>query len=784
VLHGIRVVDLSTEIAGPYCTKLLADAGAEVVKVEDVDGDPLRGWGASAADGRDGALFEFLNTSKHRTPGTIADAPIVDRCVVADVVVHSAPAGTFPVTPLLERNPSLVIASISPFGQDGPWADRAATEFTLQAHCGSIGSRGLPEQPPLAAGGRLGEYLTGAYTAVAIAAAVRRAQRTGHGEHVDVAMLPVMSLTMNTYAMVFAEMLGWPDIVRPTRAVEVPSIEPTQDGYACFTTNSAQQLADFLVLIERPDQLEAEDSKDWFSHAGRFQRRDEFNAMTRAFTSTRTTAEVLAAAELLRIPSGPVGHGPTITTFDQFQERGTFVESPSRRFLQPRIPFQISGVTPRPFTRAPALDTDDAPDWAQPEPRAVTGTPALPLDGVRILDLTAWWAGPAAGHLLALLGADVIKVESVSRPDLMRYSSVRPPTTEQWWEWSPMFHGANNTKRGITLDLASEAGHELFLRLVARSDGVIENYSVRVMDNFGLSFDALKAANPRIVLTRMPAYGLSGPWRDRTGFAQTMESITGMAWVTGWADGPPVLPRGPCDPLASAHAVFATILALAERDRTGEGRLVEATMIEAALNAAAEVVVEYGASGTALTRNGNRGPYAAPQNVYRCAGHEQWIAVAVAHAHQWAGLRTAMGDPEWARDPALATADGRRAAHDEIDRHLAAWTVDQDVNELAEQLAAAGVPAAVVVDAREIARNPQLLHRSFFETEHHPVSGECMLPAGAWRFASNHEPWMRRAAPTLGQHNDEVFRELLGMTDAELGRLRADGIIGEHPKGA
>ena len=235
MLHGIRVVDLSTDIAGPYCTKLLADAGAEVVKLEDADGDPLRRWGVSASDGRDGALFEFLNTSKRGARGCIDDAHVVDWCVVADVVVHNAPPGTFPVAPLLERNPSLVIASISPFGQDGPWADRPATEFTLQAHCGSIGSRGLPEQRPLAAGGRLGEYLTGAYTAVAIAAAVRRVRTTGHGEHLDVAMLPVMSLTMNTYAMVFAEMLGWPEIKRPTRAVEVPSIEPTTDGYACFT---------------------------------------------------------------------------------------------------------------------------------------------------------------------------------------------------------------------------------------------------------------------------------------------------------------------------------------------------------------------------------------------------------------------------------------------------------------------------------------------------------------------------------------------------------------------
>ena len=205
----------------------------------------------------------------------------------------------------------------------------------------------------------------------------------------------------------------------------------------------------------------------------------------------------------------------------------------------------------------------------------------------------------------------------------------------------------------------------------------------------------------------MPAYGLGGPWRDRTGFAQTMESITGMAWVTGWADGPPVLPRGPCDPLASAHAVFATILALAERDRTGVGRLVEATMIEAALNAAAEVVVEYGASGTELTRNGNRGPVRRsaerlPVRGRRAVDRDRRRnrrAVGRAAAPRWA-------IPSGRANPDFANASGRRATQDAIDAHIAAWSADQDAADLAERLAAAGVPAGVVVDARDIARQP------------------------------------------------------------------------------
>ena len=391
--------------------------------------------------------------------------------------------------------------------------------------------------------------------------------------------------------------------------------------------------------------------------------------MIDAYMSTKTTAEALEEATTLRIPSGPVGNGATVTGFDHFVERGTFVENPSGRFVQPRVPYKISGIEPHPLTQAPALDASAAvPEWAgdRAEPIVVTGAAstddaALPLAGIRVLDTTAWWAGPAATHMLACLGADVIKVESVSRPDLMRYTSTRRPPEDGWWEWGPLYHGANNTKRGITLDLTSPRGRELFERLLPTADVLLENFSPRVMDQFGLSWRAVQAANPNIVMVRLPAYGLDGPWRDRTGFAQTMEGITGMAWITGWDDGPPVLPRGACDPLAAMHAVFATLLALRDRAVSGDGHLVEVTMIEAALNAAAEQVVEYSASGELLGRHGNRGPVAAPQNLYPCAGDEEWLALAVATDAQWATLREILGNPAWAADPSLATAAGRRA---------------------------------------------------------------------------------------------------------------------------
>jgi crotonobetainyl-CoA:carnitine CoA-transferase CaiB-like acyl-CoA transferase len=250
-----------------------------------------------------------------------------------------------------------------------------------------------------------------------------------------------------------------------------------------------------------------------------------------------------------------------------------------------------------------------------------------------------------------------------------------------------------------------------------------------------------------------------------------------MAWLTGFPDGPPVLARGACDPLAGMHAVVATLLALAERDRGGGGKLVEAVMVEAALNAAAEQVIEYDVMATVLGRAGNRGPVSSPQGVYPCAGEDRWVAIAVASDEQWAALRQMLGEPAWAGDEALVTADGRRAAHDRIDRELARWTATREADEVAEVLVGGGVPAGVVIPSRDVVDNPQLRHRGLFEIEDHPVTGSHPIPALPFRF-SRVERWTTRPSPTLGEHNREVLAEVV--SDVELERLRADGVIGDR----
>jgi crotonobetainyl-CoA:carnitine CoA-transferase CaiB-like acyl-CoA transferase len=785
-LRGARVLDLSTEIAGPYCTKLLADAGADVVKVEPREGDPLRTWtsaGPGTAVGT-GVLFDFLNTSKRSI--LKSDGDLDALAAAADIVVVDGPL-PFP------RLPHQVVVSLSPFGLAGPWADRPATEFTLQAWCGSTGNRGLPQRDPVYAGGRLGEWIGGAYAAAAAASFHHGARVTGAGTHLDVSLFECMCLTMNTYATIFASFLNWREPPPgPVRTIETPSIEPTEDGYVGFCTITAQQFQDFLVLIERPDLLA---DTDLATAAGRSRRLDEVLGIIRPWTSARQTEDIIKRASELRIPIAPIGNGAAVTGFDHFTVRGVFVPSPGADHLQPRIPYRIHGTAEPGFRAAPALGADSGHvNWSRRAAPVPEGPPAggrvpLPLAGLRVIDFTAFWAGPAATHFLAAMGADVIKIESIQRPDGMRFTSTAPPKVDRWWEWCPVFHGANGGKRSVTLDLSRPAGLDLVKRLIAGADAVTENFSPRVMENFGLGWEVVHEVNPAAVMVRMPAFGLDGPWRDRTGFAQNMEQVSGLAWVTGYQDGAPIIPRGACDPLAGMHVVVALLAALDERERSGEGSLVESTAVEVALNVAAEQVLEYGAYHRLIGRNGNRGPVAAPQGVYASQTAEEWIALATETDAQWqalAGVLDATGvlaDGNLTGRADLAAAAGRHAAHDELDRVITQWCAARPQSEAVAALLDAGVPAAPAINPKDIAFNPQLGARAFFEPIDHPVTGHHDLPGFPFRAAGHDKGWLRSPPPTLGEHNEEVLGGLLGLDAETLAALAAEGVIGTRPIG-
>ena len=573
-LHDLRVVEISDRIAGSYCGKLLLDAGAQVRKIEPPQGDWLRHYSASDSPiphGRAAPFFSYLNAGKRSMTLAAGSQRYRDELAAADVVVVTAGparAAALGIDPqqLLENSPRAIIVTISDFGWTGPYADRAATEFTLQAWSGSPGFRGDPAGPPISIGGDLGEYMGGVFAAFGALAVRRRVERGGPGEHLDLSMLEALT-TMQSSEWLHSQLLRVPPIRRTT---EVPSIEPAKDGYVGITMVTGQQWLDFVAMVECPQLEEIEQLR---FQIGRWQYRDLIREQIHPWLAERTVAEIVELGQLFRLPIAALGNGSTIRELEYVRERGVFVPNPAG-FDQPRPPWLMSVCAPASPGATPLLgEADDESPWRRAEHEIEPAPDGLPLSGVRIVDLTAFWAGPAATHLLAAFGADVVKIESIQRPDGIRYSGGMRTDVDDWWEYGWVFHAMNTNKRSVTLDLGSERGRALFTELVAGADVVIENFSPRVMEQFGLTDDVLRKVNPKLVFARMPAFGVEGPWRERVGFAPTMEQIAGLAWVTGLPEAPPVTPRGACDPLAGVHAAFAVLAALNFAERTGTGQL-------------------------------------------------------------------------------------------------------------------------------------------------------------------------------------------------------------------
>jgi crotonobetainyl-CoA:carnitine CoA-transferase CaiB-like acyl-CoA transferase len=324
------------------------------------------------------------------------------------------------------------------------------------------------------------------------------------------------------------------------------------------------------------------------------------------------------------------------------------------------------------------------------------------------------------------------------------------------------------------------------MRLIATCDVIVENFTPRVLDQIGLDFAAVQAVRPDAIMLRMPGFGLDGPWRDNSAFAYVIEAASGISWLTGYPDRNPNEPYSVGDPNAGVHALNALLLALEHRRGTGEGVFIEAAMVDAALNIAAEQVIEYSAYGAVLQRAGNRGPVAAPQNLYRTNEIDEfgrrdcWAAVAVANDEQWAGLRDALGRPEWATDPALATADGRRQHHDLIDEHLAAWCAERTGDEIVGALWEYDVPAAKVMQPHRQSELPQLAARGFFEVVDHPVNATTKHSTLPFTSSRGPDRIHVQPAPLLGQHNHEVLSEL-GLSDKDIYELESRGVIGTAP---
>ena len=408
-----------------------------------------------------------------------------------------------------------------------------------------------------------------------------------------------------------------------------------------------------------------------------------------------------------------------------------------------------------------------------------------PLAGVRVVECGEAYAVPHATRLLADMGADVIKVESRVRPDVARvWPFPNNEPGDAFWNRGAVYHEPNRNKRAITLDLRAAAGVEVFKRLVATADILCENYTPRVMAQFGLGYGDLVAVKPDLIMLSSTGYGHTGPWRDYTAWGFTIEPTAGISEFVGRPDGPPLRTGiAYVDMPAAAVGAYAVLAALRRRRRTGRGQWIDLAQYEVGAGFIGEAVVAASFSGRPATRTGNRHPAMAPQGVYPCSGEDRWVALTVASDAAWAALCGVLGRAELAEDPRFATAEARLAAQDALDAEISAWTSVRRAEEAAALLRAAGVPAAVAMSNRDLLLDPHLRERGFFELATADAStgdlGTRPYPGLAARL-SGFEGGIRRAAPTLGEDNDEVFASL-GISAEERAALERDGVTGQQP---
>jgi crotonobetainyl-CoA:carnitine CoA-transferase CaiB-like acyl-CoA transferase len=772
----MRVVEIAGDIAGPYCTKLLVDLGADVTKIEPPSGDPLRRWGpfpGGVPDPNRSGLFEYLNAGKRGATLDLESgvSAVGELIAQAHLLVDGMRPGTLDragldTDSMRALNPGLVVVRISAFGQNGPLRDRDATPLTVQAAAGWVNNRD-PSRPPVQAGARISEYVAGGYAALGALTALRALSTKESGlVEVDVSVLESLLSTL-PYPMLMAEKMRTLGLPVNTRSAPMMGIVRAADGWLGINCLTGQHWLDACAMLGLPEYGEQQAT---IMLGG--PERGEFFEKAQPWLSERTVAEIVELSQAMRVPATPVNDGATVLDCPQYVERGFFVEAggPDWSFRRPGAPFRLSKSPVLPPRPAPALGSQASVVKSSRGRVSADAAvdPAAPFADIKVLDLTTFWAGAYLTCYLGAFGADIVKVESIQRPDGFRYSGAWPHEGDRWYERSGMWQATNLNKRDITLDLTTDEGRDLVRRLIRDADVVVENFSPRVIEQFGLDYESLVELNRDVILVRMPGFGLKGPWRDYVGWAFNFEGASGMSAATGYADGPPCNLQGPADPIVGVHAGVALLAAFDHLRRTGEGQLIEIAQFEVTACVTAEPVIEFSMNGLVRPREGNRSR-GYLQGVYPTAEGDAWVALCVRDDADWAQLVEAMGRPDLL---------DRSLAHDEFDAAVADWTRAQTAAHVVDALGARDIPGELVLTPDRMYDLPQLDARGYYEEVEHPVTGPHRYPGWPFRMTPGPSRHHRFAPPTLGQHNEEILRGL-GLTDDELGDLRAQRVIGE-----
>ena len=797
MLSSYRVLDLSDR-QGMFCGYVLAHLGAEVIAIEPPGGSsarfapPFRGdtgraddglWWQAYARGKSSCVLDLANGhDRGRFLELAADADFV----IESFARADARALGVDYERLAAANPRLIVVSISPFGRTGPKADWPATDLTVWAASGAHILAGDSDRAPVRTSVPQSFLHAGADAAVAALIALQERHRSGLGQHVDI------SAQQSSAQAALAANLGAPNnsglTVRRVAGglaatFPIQLTWPCADGYVAITMLFGQAFTEpnrrLLAWVQEAGACTQEDvDTDWGLELAAMVRQEaspepyfELCRKIGNFTGARTQEELFEEGLERGIYIAPAFDIAGLLRERQFQARGLWADLDVGGGSIVRVPGAFSKLSGTALTipgPAPTLD-----DWmATPRKRASAseappGEPSLPLAGLKVVDFMWVIAGPLCTRVLADYGATVIKVESSVRLDPARGSPAFRDG-EPGVDTGVPFSSFNAGKMSVTVDPSNPAGREVILDLVRWADIVTESFSPKAMKGWGLDYPALAEVNPSLIMLSSCLMGQTGPRAQVPGYGNMAAALAGFYDLTGWPDRSPAGPYLAYTDGVSPRFMLASLLgALEHRRRTGEGQYIDLSQAEAAIHLLAPAILDHELNARVWHRMGNRDLEFCPHGVYPARGEDRWVAIACQSDAAWRRLCQVMGRDDLLSDAALATAAGRFGREDELDRALEEWTQARGESEVQAALVEAGVAAHAVQNSQDSVDDPQLAHRRHFVAVPHAGTGE-MVVENTRSVLSRTPSRVKRAGPTLGEHNVQVLQEILGYDDERM----------------
>ena len=789
-LHHLRVVDLTSRVAGPFCTKLLAGFGASVVKIEPPEsGDPARGAGPFVGDeeGTERSIpFLWLNTGKQSVTLNLQSAAgisLLKKLIEqADVLVESFQPGGMDelglgVDVCRGLNPRLVVCSISNFGQDGPYRDFPAEELELYALSGAMYLSGEKQLPPLGPGPAVCHYTAAVTAYLAILMALRKRDTTNEGEHIDVSIFE-SAIDLIEVALA-GHLQNGAVAARGSHAFAPWGLFACRDGYVTVIGAPFRKWRRGAEMFEEPRLL---DSK-YGELRDRVRYREEVESLIQPWLDRHTRQETCERAYEGGLAFGQLSSFEEVLASSQHRSREFFaeIEHPEAgRHEYCSAPFKMS-VTPYVSARAPRLgEHNESVLHEQRKPVEHTDSRASGdgggpmtgdlLEGVCVLDLTHSWAGPHCTRLLADYGAEVILVEYPRRLAMHRGGRREA----QSYNNQPAWFQVNRNKHSVTLDLERPQHQAMFADLVRHADVVVDNSRPGVMQRLGIDRSALVRLKPDLITLSMSAYGETGPHSDRPAYGGALEAVSGIQVLTGYQDaGKPQRIRE-LDVVNGLGGACAVMTALIHRQRTGEGQHIDLSQLEFSTFALiGEHLLEFSANGVHAQRMGNRHCRFAPSGCYPCSQEDQWVTLTVTSDDQWRGLCEALDKPAWGSEARFSDVSGRREHHAEIDRAIETWTRGRTHREAMRILTHHAVPAGAVLTTADLRSDPHLQARDYFLGDPADPARKMMgLPFRTSRGAGA----VRWRGPDLGAANARIARDKLGRDECDVPTFACDEI--------